>query len=55
METLQPILPMYICICKIFLLMFVQEEHHLEVEIETGMNDGMESKFAKKDEPHMDN
>ena len=30
--------------------MYVQEEHHLEVEIETGMNDdGMESKLD--DEP----
>ena len=35
--------------------MFVQEEHHLEVEIETGMNDKMESKFTNKGEPHMDN
>ena len=33
---------------------FVQEEHHLEVEIETGMDDGMESKFVAEGEPHMD-
>ena len=32
--------------------MFVQEEYHLEVEIETSMNDGMKSKFANKGEPH---
>ena len=44
----------YLCIFKI-LPMFVQEEHHLEVEIETGMNDGMESKFDNKGELHMDN
>ena len=31
--------------------MFVQDEHHLEVEIETDMNDGMESKFANNGEP----
>ena len=40
---------------KYFLSMFVQEEHHLEVEIESGINDDMESKFANKGEPHMDN
>jgi len=33
---------------------FVQEEHLLEVEIETGMTDGMESKFVAEGEPHMD-
>merc|ERR1712172_440148 len=33
---------------------FVQEEHHLEVEIETGMMDGMEHKFHAEGEPHMD-
>jgi len=33
---------------------FVQEEHLLEVEIETGMDDGMESKFVAEGEPHMD-
>ena len=33
---------------------FVQEEHHLEVEIETGMDDGMESKFVAEGEAHMD-
>ena len=36
---------------KYFLSMFVQEEHHLEIKIETGMNDGLESKFANKGEP----
>ena len=40
---------------KYFLSMFVQEEHHLEVDIERGMNDGLESKFANQGEPHMDN
>ena len=33
---------------------FVTEEHLLEVEIETGMTDGMESKFVAEGEPHMD-
>merc|ERR1712045_978133 len=33
---------------------FVTEEHLLEVEIETGMDDGMESKFVAEGEPHTD-
>jgi len=33
---------------------FVSEEHHLEVEIEPGMMDGMEHKFHSEGEPHMD-
>merc|ERR1711936_1060779 len=33
---------------------FVPEEHHLEVEIEKGMMDGMEHKFHSEGEPHMD-
>jgi len=33
---------------------FVPEEHHLEVEIEPGMMDGMEHKFHSEGEPHMD-
>merc|ERR1719360_455363 len=33
---------------------FVTEEHLLEVEIETGMTNGMESKFVAEGEPHMD-
>ena len=36
------------------LFRFVTEEHLLEVEIETGMDDGMESKFVAEGEPHMD-
>ena len=36
------------------LLRFVSEEHHLEVEIEPGMMDGMEHKFHSEGEPHMD-
>ena len=31
--------------------MFIQKEHHLEVEVESGMDDGMESKVVAKDEP----
>ena len=34
--------------------MIVEEEHHLEVEIETGMDDGMESKFVAECELHID-
>ena len=30
------------------------EEHLLEVEIESGMDNGMESKFVAEDEPQMD-
>ncbi len=30
------------------------EEHLLEVEIEQGMTDGMETKFVAEGEPHMD-
>lgn len=33
---------------------FVTEEHLLEVEVESGMIDGMESKFVAEGEPHMD-
>lgn len=33
---------------------FVNEEHHLEVEVEPGMMDGMEHKFHAEGEPHMD-
>lgn len=33
---------------------FVNEEHLLEVEIEPGMNNGMEHKFVSEGEPHMD-
>jgi DnaJ family protein B protein 11 len=33
---------------------FVNEEHHLEVEIEAGMLDGMEHKFVSEGEPHID-
>jgi len=33
---------------------FVNEEHHLEFEVETGMMDGMEHKFHSEGEPHMD-
>merc|ERR1740128_610465 len=33
---------------------FVTEEHLLEVEIESGMMDGMEHKFVSEGEPHMD-
>jgi len=33
---------------------FVSEEHHLEVEVEPGMMDGMEHKFHAEGEPHMD-
>jgi len=33
---------------------FVTEEHHLEVEIEPGMMDGMEHKFISEGEPHVD-
>jgi len=33
---------------------FVNEEHHLEVEVEPGMMDGMEHKFHSEGEPHMD-
>ena len=33
---------------------FANEEHHLEVEVEQGMNDGMETKFVAEGEPHVD-
>ncbi|XP_023334972.1 dnaJ homolog shv [Eurytemora carolleeae] len=33
---------------------FVNEEHHLEVEVEPGMMDGMQHKFVSEGEPHMD-
>ena len=33
---------------------FVNEEHLLEVEIESGMSDGMETKFVAEGEPHLD-
>merc|ERR1719356_1895402 len=33
---------------------FVSEEHHLEVEVEPGMMDGMEQKFISEGEPHVD-
>lgn len=33
---------------------FVNEEHLLEVEVETGMKDGMETKFVAEGEPHVD-
>lgn len=33
---------------------FVNEEHHLEVEVEAGMLDGMEHKFVSEGEPHID-
>ena len=33
---------------------FVTEEHLLEVEIESGMTDGMETKFVAEGEPHVD-
>lgn len=33
---------------------FVNEEHLLEVEVEVGMRDGMESRFVAEGEPHMD-
>ena len=33
---------------------FVTEEHLLEVEIENGMTDGMETKFVAEGEPHVD-
>merc|ERR1719205_132592 len=33
---------------------FVTEEHLLEVEVEVGMQDGMESKFVAEGEPHID-
>ena len=33
---------------------FVNEEHHLEVEVEQGMTDGMETKFVAEGEPHVD-
>lgn len=33
---------------------FVNEEHLLEVEVETGMTDGMETKFVAEGEPHID-
>merc|ERR1712079_112703 len=33
---------------------YVSEEHHLEVEVEPGMMDGMEHKFHSEGEPHMD-
>ena len=32
----------------------MSEEHHLEVEVEPGMMDGMEHKFHSEGEPHMD-
>jgi DnaJ family protein B protein 11 len=32
----------------------VNEEHLLEVEIESGMSDGMETKFVAEGEPHLD-
>lgn len=33
---------------------FVTEEHLLEVEVEVGMQDGMETKFVAEGEPHID-
>ena len=33
---------------------FVTEEHLLEVEVENGMVDGMETKFVAEGEPHID-
>merc|ERR1712223_1795116 len=33
---------------------FVTEEHLLEVEVEVGMTDGMETRFVAEGEPHMD-
>ena len=33
---------------------FVTEEHLLEVEVEVGMMDGMETKFVAEGEPHID-
>lgn len=33
---------------------FVNEEHHLEFEVEPGMMEGMEHKFHSEGEPHMD-
>merc|ERR1712186_22041 len=33
---------------------FVTEEHTLEVEVENGMSDGMETKFVAEGEPHTD-
>lgn len=32
----------------------VNEERHLEIEIEAGMQDGQETKFVAEGEPHMD-
>ena len=32
----------------------MNEEHLLEVEIESGMSDGMETKFVAEGEPHLD-
>jgi DnaJ-class molecular chaperone len=39
---------------KCFFKRFVTEEHLLEVEVEPGMKDGMESKFIAEGEPHLD-
>ena len=33
---------------------FVHEQRHFEVEIETGKDDSIESKFVYEGEPHMD-
>ena len=33
---------------------FVTEEHLLEVEVEVGMTDGMETRFVAEGEPHID-
>ena len=41
-------------LCTVLLSRFVNEEHHLEFEVETGMMDGMEHKFHSEGEPHMD-
>ena len=40
--------------CVLFTLRFVTEEHLLEVEVEIGMQDGMETKFVAEGEPHID-
>ena len=37
-----------------FFYRFVTEEHLLEVEVESGMSDGMETKFVAEGEPHLD-
>lgn len=39
---------------NLYIFRFVTEEHLLEVEIETGMTDGMETKFVAEGEPHVD-